>query len=54
MKRMKVLWDNLHLELSHSNEKYLIEQSTCITQRGYILETEMNNDVIAENPLRKR
>ena len=54
MKRKKVLWDNLQLELSHSNEKNLIEESTCITQRDYIPETEMNDYVIAENPLRKR
>ena len=35
MKRMKVLWVNLHPELSYFNGKYLRKQSTYITQRGY-------------------
>ena len=56
MKRMKVLWDDLHPELSYFNGKYLRQQSTYITQRGYILETRRENDqettVIAENPVR--
>ena len=56
MKRMKVLWDDLHPELSYFNGKYLRQQSTYITQRGYILETRTENDqettVIAENPVR--
>ena len=55
MKRMKVLWDNLHPELSYFNGKYLRQQSTYITQRGYILEIQTENDketnLIAENPL---
>ena len=54
MKRMKVLWDDLHPELSYFNRKYLRQQSTYITQRGYILETQAENDeetnVVAENP----
>ena len=53
MKRMKVLWDDLHPELSYFNGKYLRQQSIYITQRGYILETQAENDeetnVIAEN-----
>ena len=32
MKRMKVLWDDLHPELSYFNGKYLRQQSTYITQ----------------------
>ena len=56
MERMKMLWDNLHPELSYFNGKYLRQQSTYITQRGYILETRTENDqettVIAENPVR--
>ena len=56
MKRIKVLRDDLHPELSYFNEKYLRQQSTYITQRGYILETRRENDqettVIAENPVR--
>ena len=56
MGRMKVLSDDLHRELSYFNEKYLRQQSTYITQRGYILETRTENDqettVIAENPVR--
>ena len=56
MERMKMLWDNLHPELSYFNGKYLRQQSTYITQRGYILETRRENDqettVIAENPVR--
>ena len=56
MKRMKVLWYDLHPELSYFNGKYLRQQSTYITQRGYILETRTENDqettVIAENPVR--
>ena len=56
MKRMKVLWDDLHPELSSFKGKYLRQQSTYITQRGYILETRTENDqettVIAENPVR--
>ena len=55
MKRLKVLWDDLHPELSYFNGKYLIQQSTYITQRGYILETQTENDketnLIAENPV---
>ena len=53
MKRMKVLWYDLHPELSYFNGKYLRQQSIYITQRGYILETQAENDeetnVIAEN-----
>ena len=53
MKRMKVLWDGLHPEISYFNGKYLRQQSVYITQRGYILETQAENDeetnVIAEN-----
>ena len=56
MERKKMLWDNLHPELSYFNGKYLRQQSTYITQRGYILETRTENDqettVIAENPVR--
>ena len=55
MKRMKVLWDDLHPELSYFNGKYLRQQSTYITQWGYILETQTENDketnLIAENPV---
>ena len=55
MKRMKVLWDDLHPELSYFNGKYLRQQSTYVTQRGYILETQTENEeetnVIAENPV---
>ena len=54
MKHMKVLWDDLHPKLSYFNRKYLRQQSTYITQRGYILETQAENDeetnVVAENP----
>ena len=53
-KRMKVLWDDLHPELSYFNGKYLRQQSIYITQRSYILETRAENDeetnVIAQNP----
>ena len=52
---MKVLQDDLHPELSYFNEKYQRQQSTYITQRGYILETQAENDeetnVNAENPV---
>ena len=55
MKRIKVLRDDLHPELSYFNEKYLRQQSTYITQRGYILETRTENNeetnIIAENPV---
>ena len=44
MKRIKVLRDDLHPELSYFNEKYLRQQSTYITQRGYILETRAEHD----------
>ena len=44
MKRMKVLWDDLHPELSSFKGKYLRQQSTYITQRGYILETRAEHD----------
>ena len=37
MKLMKVLWDDLHPELSSFNGKYLRQKSTYITQSGYIL-----------------
>ena len=53
MKRMKVLWDDLHPELSYFNGKYLRQQSIYITQRCHIFETQAENDeetnVIAEN-----
>ena len=56
MKHMKVLRDDLDPELSYFNRKHLRQQSTYITQRGYILETLTENDeeinVIAENPVR--
>ena len=55
MKRMKVLWDDLHPELSYFNGKYLRQQSTYIIQKGYILETRTENNeetnVTAENPV---
>ena len=55
MKRMKVLWDDLHPELSYFNRKYLRQQSTYITQRDYVLEIRTEHDeesnVIAENPV---
>ena len=55
MKRMKVLRDDLHFDLSSFNGKYLRQQSTYITQRGCILETRAEHDeetnVIAENPV---
>ena len=53
---MKVLWDDLHPELSSFNGKYLRQQSTYIIQRGYILATRAEHDeetnVIAENLVR--
>ena len=56
MKHMKVLWDDLHPELSSFNGKYLRQQSTYIIQRGCILETRAEHDeetnVIAENLVR--
>ena len=56
MKRLKVLREDLHPELSYFNGKYLSQQSTYVTERGYILETRTGNDeeinVIAENPVR--
>ena len=56
MIRMKNLWDDLHPELSYFNGKYLRQQSTYITQRGYNLETRTENDeetnVITENSVR--
>ena len=55
MKRMKVLQDDLHPELSYFNGKYQRQQSIYITQRGYIPETRAENDketnVNAENPV---
>ena len=55
MKRMKMLLDNLHPELSYFNGKYLRQQSIYITQRGYVLEAQAENDeetnVITENPV---
>ena len=55
MKRMKVLRDDLHSDLSSFNGKYLRQQSTYITKRGCILETRAEHDeetnVIAENPV---
>ena len=56
MESMKLLWDDLHPELSYFNRKYLRQQSTYITQRGYIPDTRTENDeetnVIAEKPVR--
>lgn len=58
MKRMKLLWDDLHPELSNFNKKYLRQQSTYITHRGYILETQTNNNeetnLIAKNPMKTK
>ena len=55
MKRLKVLWDALHPELGHFNKKYLRQQYTYITQIGYILEMQTNDEeinIITENPER--
>ena len=55
MKRLKVLWDDLHPELGHFNKKYLRQQYTYITQIGYILEMQTNDEeisIITENPER--
>ena len=55
MKRMKVLWDDLHPELSYFNGKYLRQQSTYITQTDYVLEIRTEHDeesnVNGENPV---
>ena len=40
MKRLKKLWDTLHPELNHFNEKYLRQQSAYIQRGHYILETQ--------------
>ena len=44
MKSMKLLWDDLHPELSFFNGKYLRQQSTYTTPRDCILKTKMKND----------
>ena len=40
MKRMRDIWDTLHTELNHFNEKYLRQRATYIQQRHFILETQ--------------
>ena len=37
---MRDIWDTLHTELNHFNEKYLRQRATYIQQRHFILETQ--------------